>query len=88
MPSDNMGRPVKNKHNVPQAQWGKWSNRARATFNEMHYSMRPSMQFAFTHPSAQPRTREQWDTTRWNAAWTAAQIANERGVLGRVKTVA
>lgn len=68
----NMGRPVTNKHKVPKKQWDKWSNHARKVFNQMYYTLRPSMQFVFMHPDAAPLTKEQWQTVRWNAAWEAA----------------
>jgi len=73
MGNPNLGQPVKNKHKVPKKQWDKWSNLARRVFNDMMYSMRPSMQFAFHHPSTLPLAKEQWQTTRWNAAWSAAE---------------
>lgn len=72
----NMGRPVSNKHKVPVRQWRKWSNHARRVFNAMYYAMRPTRQFVFIHPKATPVTREQWQTTRWNAAWEAACAAD------------
>lgn len=72
----NMGRPVLNKHKVPQKQWNKWSNLAKKVFNNMMASMRPSMQFAFHHPSAPLLSKEHWATVRWNAAWAAACAAN------------
>jgi hypothetical protein len=71
-----MGRPVTNKHKVPKAQWNEWSNHARSVFNRMYHAMRPTMQFAFIHPKAPPCPRIQWETTRWNAAWEAACIAD------------
>ena len=71
--NQNLGQPVKNKHKVPLKTWNKWSNLARRVFNDMMYSLRPSMQFAFLHPDALPASKEHWGTTRWNAAWTAAE---------------
>lgn len=85
--ANNMGRPVLNKHKVPQKQWDEWSNHARKTFNTMYHSMRPSMQFAFAHPQATPLPKKYWDTTRWNVAWEAAHIANGGGSLKRVVLV-
>jgi hypothetical protein len=74
----NMGRKVSNKHKVPRKQWDKWSNDARRMFNAMFHAMRPSMQFVYVHPDATPATRAHWNTTRWNAAWFAADIINRR----------
>jgi len=79
-----IGRPVVNKHKVPTRQWTKWSNHARKVFNNVYQSMRPTMQFAYTHPMAAPVPKKHWDTTRWNAAWTAADSADGMGVLRRV----
>lgn len=83
----NMGRPVANRYKVPKTEWAKWSNHARSIFNEMMESMRPSMQFAFLHPDCPPMSKVHWQTTRWNAAWTAAYSANGKGALGKVVTV-
>lgn len=85
--ASNMGRPVLNKHKVPKLQWDRWSNHARKTFNTMYQSMRPSMQFAFVHPQATPVSKQHWETTRWNVAWEAAEIADGSGSLKRVVVV-
>lgn len=85
--NQNLGQPVKNKHKVPKKQWNKWSNHARRVFNDMYYSLRPSMQFAFLHPDCPPMKKEHWATTRWNASWEAAQAANGEGRLDRGTTV-
>lgn len=82
-----MGRPVVNKHKVPKSQWDRWSNAARKVFNTMYHSMRPSMQFAFIHPEAAPLAKKHWETTRWNAAWEAAEITDGSGSLKRVVVV-
>lgn len=68
----NLGQPVKNKHRVPQVQWRKWSNLARRIFNDVYYSMRPSMQAQLIHPDAVVVSKEHWKTLQWNAAWLAA----------------
>ena len=83
--ASNMGRPVTNKHKVPKKQWDSWSNEAKRVFNEMYYSMRPRMQFAFLHPDAFAAPRSHWETTRWNAAWEAAQIVDGRRSVSRVR---
>jgi hypothetical protein len=77
MTNPNLGQPVKNKHKVPVKQWNKWSNLARRVFNDMYYSLRPSMQFAFLHPDAKASPLEHWQTTRWNVAWSAAEAIKE-----------
>jgi hypothetical protein len=83
----NMGRPVLNKHKVPLKQWRKWPNLAKKVFNNMMESMRPSLQWAFLHPSAAPQSKEHWQTVRWNAAWTAACAVGGEGPLAAVVNV-
>lgn len=85
MTNPNLGQPVKNKHKVPKKQWDKWTNHARRVFNDMFYSLRPSMQFAFLHPAAIAAPKEHWETTRWNVAWQAASAVNGEGRLAGVK---
>lgn len=91
MANPNLGQPVKNKHKVPVKQWNKWSNHARRVFNDMMYSLRPSMQFAFLHPDANAAPLEHWQTTRWNVAWVAAEatkgysLANSTGTTFTLK---
>lgn len=72
MASKNMGRPVLNKFGVPKKQWNKWSNTAKRVFNYMYQELRPRCQWVFLHPKTAPLPREQWETTRWNVAWIAA----------------
>lgn len=81
------GRPVSNKHKVPKRKWNKWSRAARKTFNDMMYSMRPKMQWAYLHPAAKLMTREHWQTTRWNASWIAADLVDGLGVLKGISNV-
>lgn len=76
MRNPNLGQPVKNKYHVPKKQWDKWHNLARRVFNRVYEEMRPSQQWVFVHPDAILMRREYWQTTRWNAAWTAAHAAN------------
>lgn len=87
MTNPNLGQPVKNKHKVPKKQWDKWTNHARRVFNDLFYSLRPSMQFAFLHPAAIAAPKEHWETTRWNVAWIAAEAVNDKkaGRLAGVK---
>lgn len=83
--AQNMGRPVANKNKVPLAQWAKWSNQARAAFNKLYDTMRPTMQWIFTHPEMLPLPKEHWKTIRWNTSWVAADIVdNKRGRLSGV----
>ncbi len=86
MTNPNLGQPVKNKHKVPKKQWNKWSNHARRVFNDMMYSLRPSMQFAFLHPDAIAAPTGHWATTRWNVAWTAAEAVSGFRIAAASKT--
>jgi hypothetical protein len=69
-----MAKAIPNKHKVPAKQWKRWSDRARAIFNEVFATM--VEQGIFLHPKATPAAREHWKTTRWNAAWVAADAAD------------
>lgn len=80
-------RPVVNKYKVPKAQWDKWSNDARRVFNRLYHEMRPACQWIFVHPKAQILPREQWQTTRWNAAWAAADAVDRQPIKNRYVTV-
>lgn len=81
----NMGRPVSNKHKVPKKMWNKWSNHAKRVFNTVMENMRPSLQWQFLHPKTTPVPKEQWNTTRWNAACAAAFAADGLGKLTEKK---
>jgi hypothetical protein len=63
-----------NRYKVPKKQWRRWGDRARRVFNEVFGVM--SQQDIFLHPKATPAKRAYWRTTRWNAAWIAAEAAN------------
>jgi hypothetical protein len=73
----------KNKHAVPKKQWRKWSTAARQMFNGTMANMRPKMQWVFLHPDALPRPTLHWQTTRWNAAWLAADLVD--GIVPIIK---
>ena len=70
-----MGRPITNRYKVPAKIWTGWSNTERRVFNKTFEAMRPSCQLLFTHPEAMPIPRKHWATLRWNAAFTAAEVA-------------
>lgn len=65
-----------NRYSVPKKVWNKWTDDGRKVFNELYALMRD--QSLFTHPKAAKQPREQWKTTRWNAAWMAADLASDR----------
>lgn len=66
---------VINTYKVPKKQWNKWSDDARYVFNEMMFTM--DIQDLFRHPLAYVQTEDHWMTTRWNAAWTAANLVDD-----------
>lgn len=71
----------RNVHGVPKRQWRRWSAKARRVFNELHRLM--GDQSLFLPPKAKGLSRMQWDTTRWNAAWLAADLADERSFISK-----
>lgn len=82
-----MGRPVSNKHKVPQVTWRRWSNEARRIFNYVMHAMRPSCQWIFMHPKAALLAKAEWQTVRWNAAWMAAEGVDRRPHTTEIRTV-
>jgi hypothetical protein len=60
-----------NKNRVPQKQWRKWSEAARAAFNDL-YAMIYENQKLITHPRMEKIKAAHWKTVAWNAAWLAA----------------
>jgi len=79
------GRPVANKNAVPKKQWNRWSRQAQKVFNSLYHSMRPRMQYVYTHPAAKAMLRDHWETIRWNAAWMAADAVDEITLAGPVR---
>lgn len=67
---------TKNQNRVPVKQWRKWSEPARRVFNRVYTTMMAD-QSLFLHPKAPPAKPAHWKTTCWNAAWIAADAANE-----------
>jgi len=63
-----------NIHGVPKKRWQRWSPNARKVFCAVFETMED--QKIFTHPETHPLHREEWDTIRWNAAWTAADASD------------
>ena len=64
-------RTVANRHKVSQSQWRKWNTLARKVFNEVYGTMKRN-QSLFLHPRQSKAESKLWNTTAWNAAWTAA----------------
>lgn len=75
-----MSEDVVNKFEVPKRAWKRWSNQARAVFNDTYSVMMDNPQL-FLHPQAKRAPAEHWRTTSWNAAWIAAEAAREAARL-------
>lgn len=69
-------KTIGNVHRVPLKQWRKWNLNARWTFNNMMRQAEES--WIFTHPAYEKLPDDLWQTIRWNMAWTAADLANEK----------
>lgn len=67
---------VTNSVRVPVSQWRKWNESERAVFNSVYYQMAHN-QNLFLHPKAKLAVDEHWETTVYNAAWTAADAAKD-----------
>lgn len=67
---------AKNSHKVPKKQWRRWSPVAQGTFNRVYRLM--SQVNMYLHPKAPKPKFSHWQTVRWNAAWTAAQVADRK----------
>lgn len=76
MPKLTSSRPARNTFKVQRKQWAKWSAKARAVFNALYAHM--GDQALYLHPKAKPMPAPQWKTTRWNAAWIAADAVDGR----------
>lgn len=63
---------IPNRYRVQKKQWGKWPLLAKMVFNETYFVMTKNVDL-FMHPKAEKPTKEEWKTTAWNAAWTAAE---------------
>lgn len=65
-----------NIHKVPMRMWAKWNLNARWTFNQM---MRQTLDSrVFSHPAYEVLPDDLWQTLRWNMAWNAAELAQEK----------
>ena len=62
---------IENTYKVPKSQWKKWPELAQRVFNSTYYIMKEN-QTIFLHPKTDWTFQDQWNTTAWNAAWTAA----------------
>lgn len=70
-----MGRPVTNKYKVGASQWRKWTNHAKKVFNRT-YEYVKRQETINAHPKTVALSRAAWATVAWNAAWTAACVAD------------
>ena len=67
---------MKNEFKVPLSQWRKWSATAKAVFNRV-YDFAISNPTLMMHPKAEPLKPFHWKTVAWNAAWIAADAADD-----------
>lgn len=67
---------IENENKVAKSQWKKWSPQAKYVFNHVYATMKNN-QALFLHPKTKEQDETHWNTTCWNAAWTAADAANE-----------
>mgnify|MGYP001565342707 FL=1 len=61
---------------MPAKQWSNWPDIAQRVFNEMYGTM-VANQTLFLHPKTPWMYQEQWSTTSWNTAWTAADACQQ-----------
>lgn len=74
-----------NRFKVPKKQWRKWTAEAQELFNEIHTHMRD--QRIYKHPDAPVLSTTHWYTTRWNAAWMAADMLSHGAKAREYKVV-
>lgn len=67
---------TENVNKVSKAQWLRWSEHARRVFNSVYWQMSADVSL-FLHPGAEVPEPRHWNTTAWNAAWTAAAAVND-----------
>lgn len=66
----------RNRFKVPAKQWNRWADLARAVFNSVFIQMKDDQRL-YLHPKTIPVPNLHWKTTAWNAAWIAANNAQE-----------
>lgn len=68
---------VCNSHKVNAKQWRKWNAKQRTLFNGVYEDIKKIGSDLFLHPTTVQRkiSPKEFDTLAWNAAWTAASIA-------------
>ncbi len=64
-----------NRYKVQKKTWRKWTVDGQRIFNEMYSLFK--RQSHVNHPDAAKIPAEHWETTRWNAAWSAADMASK-----------
>lgn len=65
-----------NHHKVPARKWRNWPDICQRIFNNTYEQMVLN-QPLFLHPKAAASRPEHWTTVAWNAAWTAADAAQQ-----------
>lgn len=64
----------KNSNLVARSVWRRWSETSRRVFNET-YSFAVNNKKLCVHPKARSVSDAHWNTTAWNIAWAAANLA-------------
>lgn len=67
---------AQNEYRVPKRQWRKWTCIGRHVFNLTYAAMQENPSF-YRHPKDPPVSKRWSGTTAWNAAWIAADHADE-----------
>lgn len=66
----------RNRFKVPSARWNRWGDAARCVFNSVMLKMKDDQRL-YLHPKTEPMPKVRWQTTAWNAAWIAAESAQD-----------
>lgn len=74
-----------NPVHVPLRKWRGWAPGARQVFNEVFSSMSHN-QNLFLHPHTEALSKKMWRTTCWNAAWIAADAAQDASDVHRASS--
>lgn len=73
-----IGRPVINRHGVPNKVWGKWSRDRQHLFNTIMHEMRPSRQTLLIPLCTPTMKRSEWDLFRHSVADVLSEVIQKR----------
>ena len=66
-----------NEFGVPAREWDYWVPQARELFNEVYKQMSSVAYFVNDQAAENKQFVIEWETMRWNCAWTAAATMME-----------